>query len=180
MMESCSDGPNSAGCDAQCHRIPVCGDGILDSPEEDCEGTNLNVNQCNTIGFESGTLSCKSDCSFETSSCVAPICGNASFDIGEICEDGNTTNGDGCSQTCTVEGVEFNETEPNNSFDTANGPFNLAAENFVIAGRLNLLPGFRENSDVYSFTNLSAAPIRIELAVLDSSGVVRYRPGHIR
>ncbi|MFP2961066.1 fibro-slime domain-containing protein [Myxococcus sp. 1LA] len=34
--------------------------------------------------------------------CVA-LCGNAVIDVGEECDDGNTTNRDGCSATCTLE-----------------------------------------------------------------------------
>lgn len=33
----------------------------------------------------------------------AGVCGNSIGDDGEYCDDGNTTPGDGCSQTCTVE-----------------------------------------------------------------------------
>ena len=33
----------------------------------------------------------------------APCCGDGHLDSGEQCDDGNTTSGDGCSATCTVE-----------------------------------------------------------------------------
>jgi MYXO-CTERM domain-containing protein len=32
-----------------------------------------------------------------------PTCGNATIEIGEDCDDGNATDGDGCSATCTTE-----------------------------------------------------------------------------
>lgn len=32
------------------------------------------------------------------------ICGDGLFDIGEVCDDGNTAIGDGCSGVCLVEG----------------------------------------------------------------------------
>jgi cysteine-rich repeat protein len=32
-----------------------------------------------------------------------PVCGNGTAEGAEACDDGNTTNGDGCSSTCTVE-----------------------------------------------------------------------------
>ncbi len=40
-----------------------------------------------------------------TLSCAAytPICGDTHKDAGEQCDDGNTTNGDGCSSTCQTE-----------------------------------------------------------------------------
>ncbi|MDD5025813.1 MAG: DUF4215 domain-containing protein [Candidatus Peribacteraceae bacterium] len=33
----------------------------------------------------------------------APVCGNGEIETGEACDDENTTGGDGCSATCTVE-----------------------------------------------------------------------------
>ncbi len=32
-----------------------------------------------------------------------PVCGNGIVQPGELCDDGNTAGGDGCSATCTVE-----------------------------------------------------------------------------
>jgi cysteine-rich repeat protein len=32
-----------------------------------------------------------------------PVCGNGVVETGEQCDDGNTTSGDGCSSTCTIE-----------------------------------------------------------------------------
>src|SRR6185503_4188092 len=37
-----------------------------------------------------------------TSDVVPPVCGDGEV-IGEVCDDGNTDAGDGCSATCTVE-----------------------------------------------------------------------------
>jgi cysteine-rich repeat protein len=34
---------------------------------------------------------------------AAAVCGNNVLESGEACEDGNTSNGDGCSSTCTIE-----------------------------------------------------------------------------
>ncbi len=48
-----------------------------------------------------------------------PGCGNGVTEPAlEQCDDGNLASGDGCSATCTFEGVT--ETEPNNDFTTAN------------------------------------------------------------
>lgn len=35
--------------------------------------------------------------------CVSTTCGNRALDMGETCDDGNTTPGDGCSGTCQLE-----------------------------------------------------------------------------
>jgi cysteine-rich repeat protein len=34
--------------------------------------------------------------------CTVPRCGDGILDGGEVCDDGNTTNGDGCNSTCTA------------------------------------------------------------------------------
>jgi len=47
---------------------PVCGNGKLDAGEE-CEGTQLSVTMCSDIQMGTGTLSCKSDCTFDKSAC---------------------------------------------------------------------------------------------------------------
>jgi cysteine-rich repeat protein len=39
----------------------------------------------------------------------APVCGNGILDGGEICDDGNTTNGDGCKSDCTLETTSGNK-----------------------------------------------------------------------
>ncbi len=52
---------------------------------------------------------------------VGQGCGNGILEVAaplnEICDDGNSVSGDGCSATCTFEGVA--ETEPNDAFDAA-------------------------------------------------------------
>ena len=61
-----------------------CGDEFLNiqGPEniEMCDGRNLNNRSCFSLGFQGGTLSCSSDCSFDTSACTprpTPTAGSA-------------------------------------------------------------------------------------------------------
>lgn len=49
--------------------VPGCGDGLIQSPEE-CDGINSGGATCETLGFDEGTLSCSSACTFVTSSCT--------------------------------------------------------------------------------------------------------------
>jgi cysteine-rich repeat protein len=84
--EACDDGNTDSGdgCSGDCSKVEVCGDGVVDSGEE-----------CDDAG-ESAT--CDSDC-------TAVVCGDSVTNVsaGEECDDGNTTNGDGCSDACTIE-----------------------------------------------------------------------------
>ncbi|MBN2722434.1 MAG: SBBP repeat-containing protein [Deltaproteobacteria bacterium] len=46
-----------------------CGDGILQSGNEQCDSTSLGGNDCQSLGFESGSLSCNNSCEFDTALC---------------------------------------------------------------------------------------------------------------
>jgi len=46
-----------------------CGDTIISGGEQ-CDGLNLGGSSCSALGFTSGTLSCTSACTFNTSQCV--------------------------------------------------------------------------------------------------------------
>ncbi len=50
--------------------VPGCGDGIIAGGEQ-CDGANLGGASCSSLGFSSGTLSCTSACTFNTSQCVS-------------------------------------------------------------------------------------------------------------
>ena len=50
----------------------ICGDLVVETPAEDCEGTNLNNQSCSTLGYAGGTLSCDISCSFDTFLCLSP------------------------------------------------------------------------------------------------------------
>lgn len=48
--------------------VTVCGDSIIEG-NEDCEGSDLNNQTCQTLGYDSGTLACSANCTFDTSGC---------------------------------------------------------------------------------------------------------------
>ncbi|MBU1244841.1 DUF4215 domain-containing protein [Myxococcota bacterium] len=81
-----------------------CGDDVIQGGEgEQCEGTNLNGNDCTTQGYSSGSLSCDAvTCRFDTTGCVSQ-CGNGILETVEGCDDGQLSPGDGCSALCQVE-----------------------------------------------------------------------------
>ena len=75
---------------------------------------------------------------------VLSVCGDGVLDAGEACDDGNTTNGDGCSSTCELESVcgngilEGNEVcDDGNTIDGDNCSSTCDAENFCGDGVLD-------------------------------------------
>ena len=71
---------------------PKCGDWVIDFGEQ-CDGNNLNNKSCATLGFTTGTLSCKG-CKFDTSACET--CGDGKITKSEQC-DGKNLGGGKCS-----------------------------------------------------------------------------------
>ncbi len=88
-------------------REPACGDAHLD-PGEACDGSDLGGATCVSLGFESGSLTCASDCHLVTARCVNR-CGNGVLDPGEACDGKlgpltcDTWGYKQCSDQCTVE-----------------------------------------------------------------------------
>lgn len=79
------------------------------------------------LRFDFGTDGCNGTTgwyvdSVEAYSCSAelpPVCGDGILDLGEMCDDGNASAGDGCSATCQVESG-FACTAPTSSSDSTN------------------------------------------------------------
>ncbi len=51
-------------------QIRVCGNGVIETGEQ-CDGSALGGQTCVSRGFTGGSLSCNSDCTFNTSSCTS-------------------------------------------------------------------------------------------------------------
>ena len=77
------------GVDEYVSAQPVCGNGIVEGTEQ-CDGTGLNSQTCQTQGFTGGTLNCNNDCTFNTGACTSctPNC------------TGKTCGSDGCGGSC--------------------------------------------------------------------------------
>lgn len=101
--EVCDDGNNlpGDGCSPDCKSDEKCGNGTLDTPIKDEKGVLVRSDprneDCDTplaIDPNTGKF-CSAACKFEG-------CGNGVTDkeVGEVCDDGNTVGGDGCSADC--------------------------------------------------------------------------------
>ncbi len=102
--ETCDDGNsmNGDGCDNDCTysctMTSDCDDGMACNGAETC---NTSTHVCtNPADLADGT-SCGGGNVCRGGSCVAPSCGNTIVETGEDCDDGNSTNGDGCDNDCT-------------------------------------------------------------------------------
>ncbi len=130
--EDCDDGntTDGDGCSSVClnegTKFPICGNDKLD-PGEDCD-YSARKNLC--VGGKRNGKSCTSDADcvgdknakppVKDGKCLAQVfkncssqclnmgnqltCGDGKLDEGEDCDDGNTTDGDGCSSICLNEG----------------------------------------------------------------------------
>ena len=111
-METCDDHNNTSGdgCSKDCFKetgyFPVANPG----PETKCgDGKHEAGEVCDPryIGYvldkEERTCKNVSGKCVLSASTTASNCGTGTLDEGEACDDGNTTNGDGCSADCKIE-----------------------------------------------------------------------------
>jgi cysteine-rich repeat protein len=105
---SISYGNDCDYCDAECKTqtnvASYCGDGIIQSSREECEGTSVAGETCLGNGYDAGEVVCTS-CKLDYSDChsVSIECGNGIIESGEDCDDDNLVDGDGCSDLCITE-----------------------------------------------------------------------------
>ena len=94
-------GENYTSCNSDCPA--VCGNGIREGGMEQCDGIDLGGQVCQGVGFPGGTLTCNSDCTFNTNQCWQ--CGNGIREGTELCDNGGS-NGlcpSTCSYSCTPQ-----------------------------------------------------------------------------
>ncbi len=95
----------SLACDGNCYfdrsdcmAAGRCGDGVVQSEHESCDGSDLDGETCLTLGYYGGTLTCNLLCGFNLISCMAAgRCGDGVVQTthGETC-DGENMNGTTC------------------------------------------------------------------------------------
>ncbi len=102
------EGSSCGYCGQQVCESPapsVCGNGAKEGDEQ-CDSGSANGQVCTAAAGEVCTY-CSSTCAnVIVEGDPAPTvstCGDGTLDQGEVCDDHNTTSGDGCSVTCTVE-----------------------------------------------------------------------------
>lgn len=92
---------------------PVCNDGVIQGTEQ-CDGVNLDFQDCTTQGFDGGTLACDPvSCQFDLTGCADAVCGDAVVDSPEVC-DGAILQGESCAS------LGFSDT-PDSTCCEANG-----------------------------------------------------------
>jgi Beta-propeller repeat len=73
-----------------CETHGICGDGIINSDYmEECDGSNLDGDSCNTYGLREGVLSCNNECRVDTSGCGGS-CGDGILQIDHESCDGTS------------------------------------------------------------------------------------------
>lgn len=115
--ELCDDGntEDGDGCQANCR--PGCEEDS-DCPSTECAYGGCDYGRCVPLPVPDGTNCAGGVC--RTGMCVEPSCGDGIVNGDEICDDGNTTDDDGCDTDCTPsctsaeecdDGVECNGAE---------------------------------------------------------------------
>lgn len=109
----------------------TCGNGSIDAGEDcDTSGPLLGGATCCSLGFScdptDANLACAaSTCLYDTTGCTAVACQDGYAEGTEDCDDGNATEGDGCSSLCETENVSYElfltytETDPNTKVGVA-------------------------------------------------------------
>jgi len=102
------------GCSTECKILPVCGDGVINAPYENCDdGNNKDGDGCSHLcqkavcgdGILDEDEECddgdKSDTNACLSNCTKATCGDGFLHEGvEECDDGNEDNNDACLTVC--------------------------------------------------------------------------------
>lgn len=77
---------------------PRCGDGVVNQPSEQCEGTTSRP--CTATGDYVGTEVCNPTLCVFNACTTTLFCGDGRVDGTEECDDGNTDNEDSCDTSC--------------------------------------------------------------------------------
>lgn len=89
--------------ESNCELVGWCGDGLVQSAWEVCDGTVMYPPACEDLGlgYDGGTVGCAVDCTWDESSCS--ICGNLVVEGPEACDEDNDDVRDGCHNCLATE-----------------------------------------------------------------------------
>ena len=123
----CGTASDGCGGTLDCGTCSTCGNGQIDSGEA-CDGNNLNGKSCESLGYDTGTLSCNADCTFSESQCENVNCPPNSHFVtsggqsGCACDEGYqpNSNNDGCEEiveeVCDTPNFKFPITPPSGRY----------------------------------------------------------------
>ena len=114
--ETCDDGGTlpDDGCSATCQieTPPACDNDNQIDPGEFCDGTDLGIETCQSLGYDGGDLSCNSNCAFDISQCTnAPGGGTTE------CSDGLDNDGDLSTDLADTGCADSNDNDETNCGD---------------------------------------------------------------
>ncbi len=99
------------------------GDGVPDTIDNCVKTVNLGQEDADSDLIGDACDTCPNQPAPGTTDGCVTLCGNATLDTGEECDDGNLKSGDGCSNKCKIEvaGMNVIFTEIMNNSSSANG-----------------------------------------------------------
>ncbi len=84
---------------SNCQGSGHCGDGLIEPLFEQCDGTALDGQDCQQLGYHGGTLVCAENCTLDISDCVAEgRCGDGIIQVEPEQCDGTALDGQDCQQ----------------------------------------------------------------------------------
>ncbi|MDH3623753.1 MAG: C25 family cysteine peptidase [Myxococcales bacterium] len=95
-----------------CEGPPICGNGVVATPEECDDGNTADGDGCSAT------------CTLE----APPPCGDGRIWLGEECDDGDGLGGDGCSSTCQIEPGYTCTGEPSTCTPVCSGSFDWRSQ----------------------------------------------------
>jgi cysteine-rich repeat protein len=123
--EECDDGNSVAGdgceedCTFSCVDATDCDDGLVCNGDETCNASNA----CEAGTPPPDATDCGGGMVCRSGTCAMPVCGNSIVEGTEQCDDGDSTEGDGCDNDCTFScamDAECNDGESCNGIETCN------------------------------------------------------------
>jgi hypothetical protein len=112
-LATCNDNLSSTNADLiECTTGAKCGDGVVNSVGEQCDDEDLGDTDCESLGYNAGTLHCDESCKFDTSGCDR--CPEGSMLSNGKCWllGANPLDGEGvgsCDTACASIGLECDE-----------------------------------------------------------------------